>query len=90
MTERMRVIVFAEGDRWVAQALEHDICATAASVPELKTVFSVTVDLEEQEPGGLARIGAAPDSFFAMWDAANGTRPSMMLGDGMIEMKLAA
>lgn len=90
MLEKIRVIIFQEENRWVAQALEHDICASADTVEDLELVFGLTISLESDELGGVERIPQAPGSFFKMWDDANGSTSSKMSDDGMIEMKLAA
>lgn len=67
-TANMRVIIFKEEDCWVAQGLEHDICAQAASLNELYQHFELTVHLESNEDGGLERIRKAPKRFFDKWN----------------------
>jgi hypothetical protein len=62
----MQTVTFKEGEHWIVQGLEHDICAQGISVLEAKSRFNLTVHLEQQEPGGLARIGPAPEKFWKM------------------------
>jgi hypothetical protein len=69
----MRAVVFKDGDAWVAQALEHDICAQAPDLPTLRLRFLATVraEIEESEQSGrapLEGIPPAPDRFFKLWD----------------------
>lgn len=75
--DQFRVILFKEGDTWVAQGLEHDICVQAPTMGELYGRFDVAVRLEENEPGGLDRIGQAPKHFFDLWEKKAGNfRPT--------------
>lgn len=67
-TAQMRVILFKEGDLWIAQGLEYDICTQANDLKELYSRFEMTVRLESQEDGGLERIAKAPDHFFRKWE----------------------
>lgn len=69
----LRVVVFREGDSWIAQCLEHDICSQASSVTELHTRFvrtlfaNVAVCIElGREP--LQGIGAAPRRYWDMFE----------------------
>jgi hypothetical protein len=71
--ETIRVIMFQEGEKcWVAQGLERDICVQAETLKDLYGRFEVAVRLEGDEPGGLDRIGKAPDYFFELWDGKAG------------------
>lgn len=64
MSEKIRVIFFKEGDAWLAQGLEHDICVQASSLDELYGRFEVAVRLESDKDGKLTHVGKAPDHFF--------------------------
>lgn len=68
MSDKIRVIVFKRGEHWLAQGLEHDICAQATSLDKLFARFDLTVSLESELDGGLERIKPAPEQFFDMWD----------------------
>lgn len=67
-----RVVIFQENDHWIAQMLEHDLCAQG---PDLKTVrarFLATycAELIESERSGrepLEGIAPAPAEFEQMW-----------------------
>lgn len=72
MSEQFRVILFKEDGQWVAQGLEHDICAVASSLDELHGRFEVTVRIESSREGGLKAIGPAPQHFFHLWDRKAG------------------
>ena len=92
MTEKIRVILINEGDLWVAQGLERDICVQAASVKDLYGLFDVAVRLEAAEPGGLERIKPAPKHFLDLWANKAGSVAPDDWGaeDSMIEYGLAA
>jgi hypothetical protein len=68
MSEKLRVIVFKDGDLWLAQGIEHDICVQATTLPALKDRF----DLAVQAQPDLSKIPAAPAQFQAMWDNRGG------------------
>lgn len=89
----MRVVVFKDGEAWIAQCLEHDICAQASDLPSLWANLEATVEqdrahslkLTGAEFGG---IDKAPDHFFKMWDACE-TRVDPA-GDHHYEMAMCA
>ncbi|SLN72002.1 hypothetical protein ROJ8625_03769 [Roseivivax jejudonensis] len=67
----MRVLIQKEGEMFVGQCLEHDICAQGCSVDELMSRLVLTVDLEcSERNGSLADIDPAPEEFHKMWDNA--------------------
>jgi hypothetical protein len=68
MSTKIRVVIFKEGESWIAQALEHDICVQAQSLEDLYDFFEVAVEGEAAELGGLERIPQAPKYFFDLWD----------------------
>jgi hypothetical protein len=74
MSDKIRVILFQEADQWLAQGIEHDICAQGPTKEEAFERFRVTMALESKEPGGLDRIEPAPKHFADMWqnDSADG------------------
>ena len=67
----MRVVILKEGETFVGQCLEHDICAQGGTVDEMLDRLAKTVELEESERGGaLGDIEAAPDDYHKMWAAS--------------------
>ncbi len=72
MSDKIRVILFKDDDKWVAQGLEHDICVQAETLGDLYGRFEVAVRLESAEEGGLERIGEAPQYFFDLWNKKAG------------------
>jgi hypothetical protein len=77
----INVLLYPEGNVWVAQGLEFDITAEAASLPDVATRFATKVASEiaicldlGREP--LASIGPAPEHF---WKLFRGARVSVSL-----------
>lgn len=67
----MRVIIRKEGEMFVGQCLEHDICAQGCNMNELMERLAFTVALEKEERGGsLDDIDPAPEAFHQIWDAS--------------------
>ena len=71
MNNTIRVIVFLEADKWIAQGLEHDICAQGSTSEEAMKRFESLLKLESREDGGITRIEAAPEHFLKLWDNAS-------------------
>jgi hypothetical protein len=90
MADKIRVILFKEGDCWVAQGLEHDVCAQAASLEDLYGRFDVAVRLENNEEGGVDRIGPAPKYFFDLWDKKAGEYKPSHDGNPVFDFGMAA
>ena len=72
-TINIRVVVFQEGDAWVAQALEYDLGAQAADLKSLERRFAMTLRVELEESlrrGGVpfGGIDPAPEYFQKLWD----------------------
>lgn len=77
MSKSIRVIVFKEGDVWIGQGLEHDICVQASTMSDVYGLFDVAVRLESKEEGGLDRIEPAPSHFESLWkNKSAGLTPS--------------
>jgi len=75
--EQIRVILFRDGDQWVAQCLEYDIGAQAGSLPELHERLLVTLEIEkaisiEKLGKPFAGIPEAPAEFFKRWEQQSG------------------
>ena len=60
----LRIVTFKEGDIWVAQCLEHDVCAQAS---DLDTVRS-RIEMALQAESPLEKLPEAPAHFFELWD----------------------
>lgn len=87
-TERIRVIFFEDGDHWLAQGLESDICVQADRLEDLYDRFDLAVRLEEQDD--FERIGPAPQYFFDLWDKKAGNFTPTSVPDDKYEVGLAA
>lgn len=73
----LRVVIFKDGDLWIAQALEHDICARATDLKKLKARFGTVVHLEREHSkrnnkDPFAGIDPAPKHFFDLWEERSG------------------
>jgi len=73
---KLRVIIFRDDDGpWIAQGLEHDICAQGESLTEVMTVFEKTLEATCQSASKkddpLAKIPPAPEHFFTMFKQAS-------------------
>ena len=73
----LRVVVFKDGDVYVAQCLEHDICAQAADIKSLRDRIDAAVDAEREYARALGKnlsesVAPAPKYFFEMWDKSWG------------------
>ena len=47
--ESLRVVVFREGDDWIAQGLEHDISAFGSNLDAVRERFLATLDAEIEQ-----------------------------------------
>ena len=71
--EHLRVIVYRDGDVYMAQGLEVDIATQARDIPSLLNRLDLTIEAEcamSKERGGSAfdGIGPAPNYFHGLWD----------------------
>jgi hypothetical protein len=78
--EMMRVVVYREGDVWIAQCIEHDISAQASDCQSVMRRLVATVNAEcrytlEKHGTALANIDPAPDVFKTMFEQTE--RPLM-------------
>jgi hypothetical protein len=90
MSKTIRVIFYQEGNAWLAQGLEHDICVQAETLHELYGRFEVAVRLEADTEGDLDHIGKAPEHFFKLWDRRSGSYTPVGVNDSHFDMALAA
>lgn len=75
----LRAVVFKEGDVWLAQCIEYDICAQAATVEEVKERLLATLACECESTmatGGapFSGIDPAPVGFERLWEHATSFR----------------
>jgi hypothetical protein len=96
--DHIRVIVYREGEVYVAQCLEHDIATQAADIPAALARLELTIDAEcaiSKEAGGKAfdNIPAAPNYFHGLWDKRSMTLTHVQMPVGhhyKMEVALAA
>ncbi len=75
--EALRVVVFRDGEHWVAQCLEYDIGAQAADIETLQSRFRVVLLAElsaslEANGKPFAGIDPAPEFFHNLWESCSG------------------
>lgn len=94
----IRVVIFKDGEHWVAQCLEYDIAAQATDLDTLRSRLLVAVEAEAQasreftgaEFGG---IGEAPQAYRDLWNKASRFRNESALqrdGGYTVDLRLAA
>lgn len=71
--EHVRVIVYPEGDTYIAQCLEFDIATQAKDIPSLLERLDMTIDAEcamsrEMNEEPFKRIAPAPNYFHDLWE----------------------
>lgn len=64
----LRVIVFKEGNLWIAQGLELDICAQGPDLTTVKSRFLATLRIECETGNPVESIGPSPERFQSLWD----------------------
>lgn len=69
-------VIFQEGDQYVAQGLEHDICAFGKTLSDCqrkfaRAVLSNAVVCVDREEGCLDAIPKAPQKYWDMFEAAH-------------------
>ena len=85
----LRVVIFREESAWIAQCLEHDICAQAGDINALRDRFLKTVECEIQD-GNLDNIDPAPEKFFQMWDKSSSRKTGDSLPSVEYEFAMCA
>ena len=71
----VRIVAFQEGDHWVTQCVEYDICAQGKDLAQARRRMAVALREEaaftkKHNGEEFAGIDAAPDYFAAMYDSA--------------------
>lgn len=69
----LRVVVFQDGEQYIAQCLEYDICAQAPDLNKLELRFKALMALEREysianNKKPFEGIGPAPQHFQMMWE----------------------
>ena len=72
MGEKIRVIFYQDGDAWMAQGIDRDICVQATDFDDLFGRFEVAIRLECDEADELHHIPEAPEHFQRMWEERSG------------------
>ena len=102
MPDQIRVVMFKDGDIWVAQCLEFDIGAQGKDLDQLHARLVIAINLELQESlkvngKPFAGIDPAPAQYERMWGQRSGAfkpvRPLRVGDDGQtvdLEIALAA
>jgi hypothetical protein len=90
--ETLRVVVFWEGESWIAQCLEYDICAQAPDVDTLRSRLAVALDAEWEAGGNsFSGIEKAPEHFFKKWERCTSRiQPASESDRVEVEMALCA
>ena len=75
--KNVRIIIYSEDERWVAQCLEYDIGAQAKTLGELSTILELTLSAEfnesiERHGEPFVGIDPAPVHFHEMWESRSG------------------
>jgi len=86
MKNNIRIVAFKEGDIWVAQCLEHDVCAQASDLDTVRARIEVAIHAEDN----LMDLPKAPDRFFALWDQKSDFQRSGQSAGVDYEMALCA
>jgi hypothetical protein len=82
----VRIITFKEGDIWVAQCLEHDVCVQAGDLDSLRTRMEMALKAESP----LDKLPKAPAHFFELWEKKSGFNKSGKSDGVEYEMALCA
>jgi hypothetical protein len=77
-TEQVRAILFREGDVWVGQCIEYDICTHADNLTNLNKKLEMTIQMQrdrsiERYGSPFAGIPPAPPRFEEMWNKQSGS-----------------
>ena len=91
--KNLQFVVFKEGDIWLAQGIQHDICAQASELDELRERLLDTIHAEMHfcGSGTLDHIAPAPAQFQQMRTEKTGFNLKLVLqgaSDGQVELAL--
>ena len=62
----VQTVAYQDGDWWIVQGLEHDICAQGKTLDIARYRFQVAKVNEADDDGSLKRIPPAPEKFWQM------------------------
>jgi hypothetical protein len=87
--KQLRFVAFREGEGWVAQCVDYDICTQGVDLTQARRRMNVALRCEaeftaDKHGKAFAGLDPAPDYFAAMYDAAE----SALVGD--VDMRIAA
>ena len=82
----VRIITFKEGENWIAQCLEHDVCVQASDLDTLRSRMEVALQAEAP----LENLSKAPDHFFDLWERKSDFHKSGRSDGVEYEMALCA
>lgn len=76
---KIRVVVFKDGDMFVAQCLEHDICTQAADMKTLRHRMDALLEAERAHARASGKkpfegIDPAPKHYVEMWETGWGAQ----------------
>ena len=63
--EKLRIVVIKDGEMFVAQCLDYDICTQAADIDTLRDRMDCLIQVELESSQA---IDTAPERFHMMWD----------------------
>lgn len=82
-SQTVRVVIINDGGQWIAQCLEHDICAMANNLDTLQSRLEVAIEAElelcKSEGRDLSSLPKAPEHFFMLWDKRSSVGYEMAL-----------
>ncbi|QBR71696.1 hypothetical protein CU048_10860 [Beijerinckiaceae bacterium] len=92
--QSVRVVILNDGGQWIAQCLEHDICAMANNLDTLQSRLEVAIEAElelcKSEGRDLSSLPQAPAHFFTLWDKRSNFDKSEMIDGVGYQMALCA
>lgn len=97
--ELLRVVIYRDGDLYMAQGLELDIATQAKDIPSLLARLDLTIEAEcamSRERGGepFSGISPAPNYFHGLWDKRIASLTQLQISIGhhirKVEVALAA
>lgn len=69
-SEPMKILVFKEEDKLVAQCVDYDICTQADDIETLQSRMDCLIEIELTESAKTGQpIDPAPERFHKMWDS---------------------
>lgn len=72
---QLRIVAFQEGDSWIAQCVDYDLCVQGADLAQVKRRMEALIILEAEytkanSGEAFAGLDPAPDYFAAMYEGA--------------------